>query len=69
MQTQLETAKGETDRSFPQEQEYTEKSARLKELNILLNMDEKDHEILDTEPDENDVEPTPRTTWERERWK
>lgn len=59
--TQLETAKGEVDRPFPQEQEYADKSARLKELNILLNMDEKNHEILDAEPDEGDMEPQPRT--------
>jgi N12 class adenine-specific DNA methylase/adenine-specific DNA methylase len=61
VRAQLQTAKGEVDRPFPQEQEYTEKAARLKELNILLNMDEKDHEILDTEPDEGDMEPQPRT--------
>jgi len=59
--TQLEAATGEVDRPFPQEQEYADKSARLKELNILLNMDEKNHEILDTEPDESDMEPQPRT--------
>jgi hypothetical protein len=59
--TQLEAAKGEVDRPFPQEHEYTEKAARLKELNILLNMDEKNHEILDAEPDEGDMEPQPRT--------
>jgi hypothetical protein len=58
--TQLAAAKSEVDRPFPQEQEYTDKSARLKALNILLNMDEKDHEILDTEPDEGDMEPQPR---------
>ena len=58
---QLETAKGEVDRSFPQETEYAEKSARLKELNVLLNMDQKDHELLDMEPDENDVELSQRT--------
>jgi hypothetical protein len=55
VQTQLETAKSEVDRPFPQEKEYAEKSARLKELNILLNMDEKDHELLDFEPDEGDL--------------
>ena len=65
-QTQLESAKGEIDRPFPQEQEYAEKSARLKEVNILLNMDEKDHEIFDAEPDEGDVEP-PQRTPDRER--
>ena len=54
VKTQLETAKGEVDRPFQQEQEYTEKTSRLKELNILLNMDQKDNEILDMEPDEGD---------------
>jgi hypothetical protein len=53
---QLETAKGEVDRPFPQEVEYQEKSARLKELNVLLKLDEKDHQILDAEPDEREAE-------------
>jgi hypothetical protein len=62
VQTQLITAKVEVDRHFPQEQEYAEKSTRLKELNILLNMDQKDHGILDMEPDEGDVGPPQRVT-------
>ncbi|MDR1542268.1 MAG: hypothetical protein LBU32_30695 [Clostridiales bacterium] len=37
---QMETAKGKIDRQFPQEAEYQEKSARLKELNVLLKLDE-----------------------------
>ena len=53
--TQLEAAKSEVNRPFPQEQEYNDKTARLKELNILLNMDEKDNTILDAEPDEGDI--------------
>jgi N12 class adenine-specific DNA methylase len=57
---QMETAKAELDRSFPQEIEYREKAARLKELNILLNMDEKDSQIFEAEPDERDAEPAPR---------
>jgi hypothetical protein len=44
------------DRPFPQEKEYAEKSARLKELNILLNMDETDDAIMDYEPDEDALE-------------
>jgi hypothetical protein len=55
-----ETAKGELDRPFPQETEYREKSARLKELNVLLKLDEKDNQILEAEPDEHDAEPAPR---------
>ncbi|MDR1558995.1 MAG: DEAD/DEAH box helicase family protein [Clostridiales bacterium] len=60
VQAQMESAKSEVNSPFPQEQEYTEKSARLKEVNILLNMDQKDHEILDVEPDEGDLELTSR---------
>ena len=63
---QMEAAKSEVDRPFKQEQEYTEKSSRLKELNILLNMDKKDREIFDAEPDEGDME-SPARTSERER--
>jgi hypothetical protein len=59
-QTQLETAKGELGRPFQQETEYKEKSARLKELNVLLKLDEKDHEIFNDEPDDGDIEPPQR---------
>ena len=63
---QLENAKGEVDRLFPQEQEYADKSARLKELNILLNMDEKDKVLLDVEPDDVDIQSAPKLkSWER----
>jgi hypothetical protein len=66
VKTQLETAKGEQDRPFVQEQEYSEKSARLKEVNIMLNMDQKDHELLDAEPDEGDLSQEPKSRgWER----
>lgn len=40
---QLENAKVELEIPFTKEQELAEKSERLKELNILLNMDEKVH--------------------------
>jgi N12 class adenine-specific DNA methylase len=49
---QLENAKAELAAPFSREAELTEKSARLKELNILLNMDEKDRSIVDAEPEE-----------------
>ena len=63
---QLEAVKGEVDRPFPQETEYQEKSARLKELNVLLKLDEKDNEIFDAVPDEGDMVPPQRTRdWER----
>ena len=38
---QMETAKAELGKPFPQEQELKEKSARLAELNIELNIDDK----------------------------
>jgi hypothetical protein len=66
VKAQLETAKGEQDRPFVQEQEYADKSARLKEVNIMLNMDQKDHELLDAEPDEGDLSQEPKSRgWER----
>ena len=55
--SQMKAAQGEVLRPFPQEQEYKTKSMRLKELNSLLNMDEKDNAILDFAPGEDDVEP------------
>jgi hypothetical protein len=59
--TQMESAQSEVNRPFPQEQTYQEKSKRLKEVNSLLNMDEKDSTVLDATPDEGDTEPAPRT--------
>jgi hypothetical protein len=60
IQTQIQAAQGEVLRPFPQEQAYQEKSARLKELNILLKLDEKDSPVFETEPDEYDMEPMRR---------
>lgn len=51
--TQLATAKIEVDKPFPREDELKTKAARLDELNILLNMDKRENEIGDTEPDED----------------
>jgi hypothetical protein len=56
----LATAQSEVGRPFEREAEYREKSARLSEINSLLNMDEKDDAILDAEPDEDDIEPAPK---------
>ncbi|MDD4386544.1 MAG: SNF2-related protein [Clostridia bacterium] len=44
---QYENAKQEVKKEFPQESELKEKSKRLDELNILLNMNEKDNQIID----------------------
>ena len=44
---QLDNAKQEVEKPFPQEDELKTKSARLDELNILLNMDKRESEIVD----------------------
>ncbi len=46
---QFENAKEECKRPFKQEQELKEKSKRLDEVNVLLNMNEKDKEVIDFE--------------------
>ena len=48
---QLENAKLEVDKPFPQEEELKTKSARLDELNILLNLDKRENEIVDGDRD------------------
>ncbi len=53
VKTQLNTARIEVDKPFPREDELKTKTARLDELNILLNMDKRENEIGDTEPDED----------------
>lgn len=56
-QRQFETAKKEVEKPFPQEEDLKAKTARLDELNILLNLDKKDNELVDGEPDEGDNAP------------
>ncbi len=63
---QLANAKVEVEKPFPQEDELKTKSARLDELNILLNMDKRDSEIVDGELDEDAISPT-RDNSDRER--
>ena len=46
-QRQLANAKEQVTKPFPQEEELKSKSARLDELNVLLNLDEKDECIDD----------------------
>ena len=48
----LENAKLELEKPFLQEQELKEKLARLKKLNKKLNLEEKNHDILDEEDSE-----------------
>ena len=55
-QVQIENARSELAAPFAREAELTEKTARLKELNILLNMDQKDNALIDDAPDEEALE-------------
>ena len=57
VEQQLETAKIEVEKSFPQEQELNDKLARLAELNSLLDMDEKGEDAVDL--DEDALKPEP----------
>ena len=63
---QFETAKIEVTKPFAQEDELKSKTARLDELNILLNMDKPENEIVGGEPDEGD-ELVPQRSKDRER--
>ena len=63
--TQLVNAKVEVEKPFPHEEELKTKTARLDELNILLNMDKRENELVDGEPDEGEL--TGRSVKDRER--
>jgi hypothetical protein len=65
-QAQMDTAKNEAMRPFAQEMELASKSKRLREVNSLLNMDEKDSVVLDSVPDEGEAEPLQKVA-DRER--
>lgn len=62
---QLEEAKAAVDKPFPLEADLTAKSARLAELNALLNMDKPENEIVDGDRSEDDSVPTPEQNLER----
>ena len=64
-QAQLENARAELALPFAREEELAEKTARLKELNILLNMDQKDKSLLDDGPEEDAPEPPKARDYER----
>lgn len=62
---QLENAKEEMEAPFTKEEELKEKTDRLKELNIFLNMEQKDKSIIDSEPEEGNVRETRSVEYER----
>lgn len=61
---QLTSAQEQVQKPFPQEEELAAKTARLEELNVLLEMDKPDNEIVDGEPGDIQTEPI-RTEQER----
>lgn len=66
IEKQFATAKIEVEKPFSKEEELKEKTARLDELNILLNLDKRENEIADDEPDEGEEAPE-RKSREQER--
>lgn len=62
---QLENARTEMVAPFPKKAELAEKTRRLNELNVLLNLNEPDRVVMSEEPDEGG-KPHPRTA-DRER--
>ena len=62
---QLEEAKAAVDKPFPHEEDLSAKSARLAELNALLDMDRPENEIVDIEQVERDIPTEPEYTQER----
>ena len=56
---QLEAAKIEVQKPFPQEQELAEKLERLQQLNVILNMDEKESVLMEGDAGEKDENAPP----------
>lgn len=65
IEKQLETAKIEVKKPFPQEEKLKEKMKKLEELNILLKLDEKDKQVLDTTNDELDIDNNKERDYQR----
>lgn len=61
---QLENAKAEVQKPFSQEEELKTKSARLNELNAMLNLDKRENEIIDGERGEEEPQ---KSSADRER--
>lgn len=65
IEKQLETAKMEVKKPFPQEEQLKEKMKKLEELNILLKLNEKEKQVLDTTNDELDIEDNKEKEYQR----
>ena len=62
---QIENAKAEMEKPFTQEDELKTKSARLAELDSMLNMDKRENDMLDAVPEQEEKEHVRR--YDRER--
>ena len=56
-ETQLANAKEQLEKPFAKEDELKQKEARLRELNALLNVDKRENEMVDEEPEQDNNEP------------
>ena len=65
LKEQMENAKAEVEKPFAQEQELSEKTARLAELDALLNIDKRENDVLDAEPEHQDERTQTREDIER----
>ena len=64
-QQNLEQAKAELNKPFPFEEELATKSARLGELNAMLDMDKPENAIVDGDRGDDDTAPTPEQNLDR----
>lgn len=67
VKNQLETAKVDVKRAFQYEDELTEKTARLNELNIELNLDKRESEIAPSSAEEEEFTPDKKRNRDYER--
>ena len=56
-ETQLTNAKEQLEKPFAKDEELKQKEARLRELNALLNVDKRENEMVDDEPEQDENEP------------
>jgi hypothetical protein len=66
VRTQMENAKTAAEKPFPQETELAEKTARLADVNIALNLDKREIEVIADTPGEGEAEPPERKSRERD---
>lgn len=67
LQTQIENAKAEAEKPFAQEDELRTKTARLAELDAMLNMDKRENDTLDAAPEQEEERTKRRSEPEYER--